>query len=69
MIPIQHTCGKSDLIVQDMVDTGAEAWTAVQPTNDIRGILEMYGDRFCIIGGYDKNRKTGRNLLTWTKTR
>lgn len=59
MRPIQHTCGYAETIVEDMIDTGAEAWTIVQPTNDINGIIEKYGDRFTIIGGYDSNGEPG----------
>lgn len=60
MIPIQHTCGKAEEIVEDMIEAGAQCWTSVQPTNDIVGILEKYGDRFCIMGGYDSNGAPGR---------
>lgn len=59
MIPIQHTCGKADIIVEDMIETGAAAWTSVQPTNDIEGILQKYGDRLAIMGGYDSNGAPG----------
>lgn len=69
MIPVQHTCGKSDLVVEDMIETGAAAWTAVQPMNDIRGILEKNGDRFAIIGGYDSNGKPGRSTTTEEEVR
>lgn len=69
MIPIQHTCGKSDSVVKDMIETGAAAWQAVQPTNDIRAILEEYGDQFTIIGGYDTNGKPGRSDATEEEVR
>lgn len=55
VLPIQHTCGKCDMLVEDFIETGAQAWTSVQPTNDICGILDRYGDRFTIIGGMDTN--------------
>jgi uroporphyrinogen-III decarboxylase len=57
MIPIQHTCGKADLCVKDYIETGAEAWDSAQPSNDIAGILDKYGDRFAIQGGWDTNGK------------
>lgn len=60
MIPIQHTCGLAESTVEDMIETGAKAWTSVQPTNDIEGILQKYGDKICIIGGYDTNGLPGR---------
>ncbi|MDR2956997.1 MAG: hypothetical protein LBU61_02295 [Coriobacteriales bacterium] len=53
IIPIQHTCGKADIIVQDMIDEGNHGWSAVQASNDIESIIEKHGDEFVIIGGYD----------------
>lgn len=60
MIPVQHTCGKAECLVDDMIEIGVKAWTSVQPTNDIEGILQKYGDKLCIIGGYDTNGLPGR---------
>jgi hypothetical protein len=57
MIPIQHTCGHAELCVEDYIETGAAAWNAAQPTNDIAGILDRFGDRFCIEGGFNTNGK------------
>lgn len=60
MIPIYHCCGKADDIVEDMIDCGYAAWTSVQPSNDICGIIEKYGDRFGIMGGYDTSGRPGQ---------
>jgi hypothetical protein len=60
MIPIQHTCGHAEICIADYIETGAEAWNMVQPTNDLAGILDKYGDRFCLEGGFDMNGKPGR---------
>lgn len=60
MIPVQHTCGKAESIVEDMIEIGVKAWTSVQPTNDIEKILQNHGDQICIIGGYDTNGLPGR---------
>ncbi|WP_286946043.1 uroporphyrinogen decarboxylase family protein [Acetobacterium sp. UBA5834] len=60
MIPIQHTCGKAEELVEDFIDTGIAAWTSVQPTNDIADILKKYGDKLTIMGGYDTNGYPGR---------
>jgi hypothetical protein len=57
MIPLQHICGYAETCIEDYIETGAEGWNAVQPTNDITGILGQYGDRFCIEGGWDSNGK------------
>jgi len=59
LIPIQHTCGKADLIVQDMIDEGNAGWSAVQSTNDLPGIIEKHGDEFVLIGGYNSNGAPG----------
>ena len=37
------------------MDCGWAAWTSVQISNDICGLIEKYGDRFGFIGGYDSN--------------
>jgi hypothetical protein len=60
MIPIQHTCGHAELCVEDYIETGAEAWSAVQTSNDIAALLDKYGDRFCFEGGYNTTGKPGR---------
>jgi hypothetical protein len=59
MIPIQHTCGHAELCVEDYIETGADAWNAVQSSNDIAAILDRYGDKFCIEGGFNSNGKAG----------
>jgi hypothetical protein len=60
MIPIQHTCGHAEICVEDYIETGAEAWNAVQPSNDIQGLLNKYGERFCLEGGFDTNGRPGQ---------
>lgn len=64
MIPIQHTCGYAEICIDDYIETGAEAWNAVQPVNDLAAILDRYGDIFCLEGGFDANGKPGRTDAT-----
>ncbi|AEF86670.1 veratrol:corrinoid protein metyltransferase [Treponema primitia ZAS-2] len=59
MIPIQHTCGRAEDIIEDIIDTGADAWSSVQPRNDIAGLLKKYGNKIVIEGGYDANGAPG----------
>ena len=59
MIPIYHCCGKAESLIEDFIETGAEAWTSVQPSNDIEYLLKEYGDRIAIMGGYDNNGPCG----------
>lgn len=59
MIPIVHTCGHAEVLIEDFMNEGFEAWCSVQPCNDIAGLLDKYGDRFTIVGGYDTNGEPG----------
>ena len=59
MIPIYHCCGKAETLIEDFIDTGAQAWTSVQPCNDIEALLKKYGDKITIIGGFDSNGRPG----------
>ncbi|MDR1909675.1 MAG: hypothetical protein LBQ35_07160 [Spirochaetaceae bacterium] len=69
MLPIQHTCGKADACVEDYIETGAAAWNAVQPCNDIAGILDKYGGRIAVEGGWDANGNPGRRDATTEEIR
>ena len=64
MLPVQHTCGKADALIEDFIETGAAAWTSVQPTNDIAAILQKYGSQICISGGFDSNGRPARPETT-----
>lgn len=59
MIPETHICGYCTEIIGDVIEEKSAAWQAAQPMNDIAGLLEKYGDKFAIIGGYDSNGKPG----------
>ena len=60
MMPIQHTCGYATDLVQDFIELGAQAWTSVQPTNDIVALQEQYGDQLTFMGGFDTNGPAAR---------
>ena len=60
IIPVQHTCGKCDLFIEDFIEIGVQCWTSVQPTNDIEGMLQKYGNRISIMGGYNTNGIPGQ---------
>lgn len=55
VIPIYHCCGHAEDIIEDMIDCGWAAWTSVQVSNDICGLIEKYGDRIGFMGGFDSN--------------
>jgi hypothetical protein len=64
MIPIQHTCGRAEDIVEDIIDVGAEAWSAVQPRNDVKGLLDKYGGRLAFEGGFNTNGRAAMEDAT-----
>lgn len=64
IIPIIHCCGHAESLTEDFIEEGFAAWASVQPCNDIAGILEKYGDRFCIAGGYATNGAPARTTDT-----
>lgn len=59
MIPIFHCCGYAEQLVEDFIEIGYEAWTSCQPCNDIESLLEKYGDRLAIMGGFDSTGRPG----------
>ena len=65
VVPFQHTCGRAELIVEDIIEEGNAGWNAVQPTNDIARIIESHGHELVIMGGYNTNGAPG--LMTATE--
>ena len=53
--PIYHCCGHAEAIIEDMIDCGWAVWTSVQTSNDVCHLIETYGDKIGISGGYDSN--------------
>ncbi len=64
MIPQQHCCGKCQELVPDFIDEGSAAWQSAQPDNDIAGIIQKYGDRIGVTGGYDSQGRAGAPDVT-----
>jgi hypothetical protein len=59
MIPVQHICGYAESCVEDYIEIGAVSWNSVEPRNDIAGLLDKYGDRLSLEGGFDSTGKPG----------
>ena len=49
----QHSCGKIDMIVEDLVEMGADCWNPCQPCNDLAQLKQEFGRDICFIGGVD----------------
>ena len=56
-LPIQHCCGQAESLIEDFIEEGAVAWSSCEPRNDIVRLLQDYGDRITIIGGYNSQGK------------
>lgn len=48
---IYHCCGHAEALVEDMIACGWDAWSSVQPSNDICGLIEKYGRQIGFMGG------------------
>ena len=59
MIPSIHCCAKGETMVPYFIEAGAKIYTPVASTNDIETLLDTYGDRIVISGGYDFNGRPG----------
>ena len=49
----QHTCGKCEDIVDDYVEIGVQWWNSAQSMNNLIGIMEKYGSKLIVDGGWD----------------
>ncbi|TFG15918.1 MAG: hypothetical protein EU535_00750 [Promethearchaeota archaeon] len=58
MLIIQHSCGKIDEFLPDMVDAGLNGIQALEPAAgvDLKHLKETLGDRVCFLGGLDSSR-------------
>jgi uroporphyrinogen decarboxylase len=52
-----HSCGNVNSVIERIIDLGADALHALQPSahNDIFEYKEKYGDKICLIGNMDIN--------------
>lgn len=49
----QHSCGRIESILGDVVEMGANVWNPCQPCNDLAALKKIYGDKICFCGGID----------------
>ncbi|MBP3333983.1 MAG: hypothetical protein J6M35_08065 [Clostridia bacterium] len=49
----QHSCGKIESVLGDMIEMGADCWNPCQPCNDLARLKKEYGSQICFIGGVD----------------
>jgi len=49
----QHSCGKIDSVLEDIVKMGADMWNPCQPCNDLAEMKRRFGGRITFCGGID----------------
>lgn len=65
----QHSCGKIESIVGDLVEMGADMWNPCQPCNDLAALKSAYGQRLAFYGGLDSQFVLGRPGVTAAEVR
>jgi uroporphyrinogen-III decarboxylase len=50
-----HVCGHCEDLIEDYIALGCKIISSIQPVNDIAGIIQKYGDRITIEGGFDSS--------------
>jgi hypothetical protein len=49
----QHSCGRIEEILPDIVDMGAQVWNPCQPCNDLAALKKRFTGRIAFCGGID----------------
>lgn len=56
MMVMQHSCGRVEALVPDMVEMGAEMWQSCQSCNDLAALKRDYGDKITFVGALDDQK-------------
>jgi hypothetical protein len=56
----QHSCGKVEALMPDIVGMGAGMWNPCQPCNDLKAIKERWGSQLVLCGGIDSQFVLGK---------
>lgn len=71
----QHSCGKIESIIPDLIEMGADIWNPCQPCNDLAKLKKLYGDQISFCGGIDSQfvlanpQATVQDVVTEVKKR
>jgi hypothetical protein len=65
----QHSCGRIEAVVGDLVEMGADVWNPCQPCNDLAALKRRYGARLTFAGGIDSQFVLGRPGVTAAEVR
>lgn len=64
IILLQHSCGKVESYLPDIIAMGADGWNSCQDCNDLATIKQRYGDRLVLVGALDDQNILGRRTTT-----
>lgn len=53
MMVMQHSCGKVENLVPDMIEMGADMWQSCQSCNDLARLKKEYGKKITFVGALD----------------
>jgi len=65
----QHSCGKIEAIVGDIVEMGADIWNPCQPCNDLAALKKRFAGRITFCGGVDSQFVLDRPGVTTEEVR
>ena len=65
----QHSCGKIEEIVGDIVQMGADIWNPCQPCNDLAALKKQFSGRITFCGGIDSQFVLDRPGVTTDEVR
>jgi uroporphyrinogen decarboxylase len=49
----QHSCGRIESIIPDLVEVGVDVWNPCQPTNDLQQLKQAFGASLTFMGAVD----------------
>ena len=52
---VLHNCGNNDILVDDFVELGINAWEPAEESNDILGIKARHDKKIAIMGAFQQN--------------
>ena len=65
----QHSCGKIEQILDDMIEMGADIWNPCQPCNNLASLKQRSAGRIAFCGGIDSQFVLARPGVTAVEVR
>jgi hypothetical protein len=60
----QHSCGRIESVLPDVIEMGADIWNPCQPCNDLAGLRKRFDGRITFCGGIDSQHVLDRPGVT-----